>query len=31
MMMPMTTSAGWGGDRYTLCKTGKPDEIFVAR
>ena len=24
-------SAGWGGDRYTLYETGKPDEIFVAQ
>ena len=24
-------SAGWGGDRYALYETGKPDEIFVAQ
>ena len=24
-------SAGWGGDRYMLYETGKPDEIFVAQ
>ena len=24
-------SAGWGGDRYAMYETGKPDEIFVAQ
>ena len=24
-------SAGWGGDRFALYETGKPDEIFVAQ
>ena len=24
-------AAGWGGDRYALYETGKPDEIFVAQ
>lgn len=24
-------SAGWGGDRYALYETGRPDEIFVAQ
>lgn len=24
-------SAGWGGDRYAIYETGKPDEIFVAQ
>lgn len=24
-------AAGWGGDRFTIYETGKPDEIFVAQ
>src|SRR5678815_3798370 len=24
-------SAGWGGDRFALYETGKPDEVFVAQ
>jgi hypothetical protein len=24
-------AAGWGGDRYAIYETGKPDEIFVAQ
>jgi hypothetical protein len=24
-------SAGWGGDRFALYETGKPDEFFIAQ
>jgi len=24
-------AAGWGGDRFTIYETGKPDEVFVAQ
>ena len=24
-------AAGWGGDRFALYETGKPDEVFVAQ